>query len=120
MIQRIALLADVVLVVVFAVIGRASHDEGVSVAGIAHTAWPFLVGVVVGTLLVVAMKNPPLSLVAGGLVWASTLVLGMLLRHLSGQGTAFAFVIVAAIVLAVFLIGSRFVLGRFVRRKIIG
>ena len=30
--------------VVFATIGRASHDEGLRLAGVWHTAWPFLVG----------------------------------------------------------------------------
>jgi hypothetical protein len=118
--QRIALAVDLVLVVIFAVIGRASHDEGLSMSGIAHTAWPFVVGVVVGTLLIAGAKRPPMSRDAGVLSWACALVLGMVLRHLSGQGTAVAFVIVAALVLAVFLVGWRLLLGLAVRRKIIG
>jgi hypothetical protein len=43
----------------------------------------------------------------GVVVWAATLVVGMLLRVVSGQGIASSFVVVAAIVLAVFLIGWR-------------
>lgn len=118
--QRIALAVDLVLVLVFAVIGRLSHHEGLSSDGIAHTAWPFVVGVVVGTLLIAGAKRPPLSRDAGGLSWASALVLGMLLRHLSGQGTAVPFVIVAAVVLAVFLVGWRLLLGGVIRRRVTG
>ena len=40
----LALVADAVCVVVFCTIGRRSHAEGLSVAGIAETAWPFLAG----------------------------------------------------------------------------
>ena len=119
-VQRIALAVDLVLVIVFAVIGRANHDEGVTLSGVAHTAWPFLVGVGVGTLVVVALKKPALGLEAGAIVWACTLVLGMLLRKLTGDGIALPFVIVAAIVLAIFLIGSRFVVRRFAHRRITG
>lgn len=43
----------------------------------------------------------------GVVVWVSTLVIGMILRVVSGQGIAVSFVIVAAIVLAVFLVGWR-------------
>ena len=39
-----ALALDAALVVVFAVIGRSSHAEGLDVAGVWGTAWPFLVG----------------------------------------------------------------------------
>ena len=46
-----ALAADAVCVVVFCTIGRRSHAEGLTVAGIAETAWPFLAGTAVGWLL---------------------------------------------------------------------
>ena len=35
---------DVGCVLVFVIIGRASHTQGESLAGIASTAWPFLAG----------------------------------------------------------------------------
>ena len=43
-----ALVADIVCVIVFCTIGRRSHAEGMTVAGIAETAWPFLVGTAAG------------------------------------------------------------------------
>ena len=46
-----ALTLDVVCVLVFCALGRRSHAEGVTVSGVAQTAWPFLVGAAVGWLL---------------------------------------------------------------------
>jgi hypothetical protein len=40
----LALLADIISVVVFCTVGRRSHAEGRTAAGIAETAWPFLAG----------------------------------------------------------------------------
>ena len=50
-------------------------------------------------------------------MWAGTLVVGMLLRRVSGQGVAISFVIVAALVTALFLIGWRFLGARLVARS---
>jgi hypothetical protein len=97
---------DVVLVVVFAAIGRASHGED-PIAGLGETAWPFLVGVLVGWLVQGAWRDPLPPIRAGLGIWGATLVVGMLLRALSGQGIAIPFVIVAAIVLFAFLVGWR-------------
>jgi hypothetical protein len=49
-------------------------------------------------------------------VWAVTVVGGMLLRLASGQGIAPAFIIVAATVLLVFLVGWRLI-AAWVRRR---
>lgn len=102
-----AFAADVVLVVVFAVIGRASHQEDVSMGGVALTAWPFLVGLVAGWLVSLGWRAPLAPVRTGLGVWALTLSGGMLLRAVSGQGVQVAFVIVAAIVLLLFLVGWR-------------
>ncbi|KAF0958449.1 DUF3054 domain-containing protein [Rhodococcus sp. T7] len=106
-----ALALDVVLVIVFCAIGRRSHDEANALTGLATTAWPFLSGLAVGWLATVALYRDKfdafLIVPTGIVVWLSTLVVGMLLRVVSGQGTAFSFVIVAGTVLAVFLLGWR-------------
>jgi hypothetical protein len=103
-----ALVVDVVLVLVFAGVGRRSHGEGGALAGLAHTAWPFLAGLALGWLLVALRRWPPLAVVPAGLaVWAGTLLGGHLLRLASGQGSAVSFVVVSAVVLAVFLLGWR-------------
>ncbi|GCE43453.1 hypothetical protein Rhow_007683 [Rhodococcus wratislaviensis] len=106
-----ALALDVVLVIVFCAIGRRSHDEANALTGLATTAWPFLSGLAVGWLATVALYRDKfdafLIVPTGIVVWLSTLVVGMLLRVASGQGTAFSFIIVAGTVLAVFLLGWR-------------
>ncbi|MFC9765547.1 DUF3054 domain-containing protein [Rhodococcus jostii] len=106
-----ALALDVVLVIVFCAIGRRSHDEANALTGLATTAWPFLTGLAVGWLATVALYRDKfdafLIVPTGIVVWLSTLVVGMLLRVVSGQGTAFSFVLVAGTVLAVFLLGWR-------------
>jgi hypothetical protein len=110
-----AAVADVLLVLTFVLIGRGSHDEGFSVAGALNTFWPFLAGLAVGWLVTLGWMRPRAILPTGVVVWASTLIVGMLLRWASAQGVAVSFVIVAALVLAVFLIGWRAVAGLVVR-----
>lgn len=92
---------DFVVVLVFCAIGRASHQEEAAFAGFVTTAWPFVVALVVGHLIVLASRLRPEGFAAGGIVWAATLVIGMVLRAVSGQGTALPFVIVATITLAI-------------------
>ncbi len=104
---------DVVLVVVFAAIGRASHAETNPVLGALTTAWPFLVGTVVGwTVVRLLRKGWPLEVGPGITVWFATVLFGMLLRLATGQGTALPFVAVAAATLADLLDGWRAVAAR--------
>ncbi|SIO23477.1 DUF3054 domain-containing protein [Agromyces cerinus] len=105
----IAAVLDAVLVVVFVLIGRRSHAEGLDLAGIAVTAWPFLAALVVGWLAARAWRHPLAVWPTGVIVWAVTVIGGMLLRVVSGQGTQFAFIVVATLTLAAFLLGWRLV-----------
>ena len=57
------------------------------------------------------------TLSSGVFVWAITLIGGMVFRILIGDTTAVAFVIVAAITLAVFLIGWRAIAWLIGRRR---
>lgn len=111
-----AAVIDAVLVMVFVLIGRRSHAEGLEMAGIAGTAWPFLVALAAGWLIAVAWRRPFGVWPTGVVVWAVTVTGGMLLRLVSGQGTAAAFVIVATVTLALFLVGWR-LLALLVRRR---
>ncbi|WP_328389328.1 DUF3054 domain-containing protein [Nocardia sp. NBC_00416] len=111
----VAIGADVLLVVLFCVIGRRSHDEAV-LTGLLHTVWPFVVGLAVGWVATFLLdRRRPAEVPFDGsrlwptgvTIWACTLVVGMLLRVVSGQGTAVSFIVVAALVLALFLLGWR-------------
>ncbi|KQP70375.1 hypothetical protein ASF40_11350 [Microbacterium sp. Leaf288] len=114
----VALGVDVVLVIAFAAIGRASHDSDVW-TGLGQTAWPFLAGLGVGWLVTRAWRAPAAPVRTGLGVWGITVAGGMLLRWVSGQGTALAFIIVAALTLLVALVGWRVIVAivRRVRRR---
>lgn len=102
-----ALAADVVCILVFCAIGRRSHAEGLTLAGIAETAWPFLTGAGTGWLLARGWRSPVSLAPTGLVVWACTVVVAMLIRKATAQGTATSFIVVASIVTAVLLLGWR-------------
>ena len=104
----VALATDVGCVVVFCTIGRRSHAEGLSLAGIAETAWPFLAGTAVGWLASRGWRSPAAVLPTGVVVWLATVVVGMLLRKATSSGVAPSFVVVASVSTAVLLLGWRF------------
>lgn len=98
---------DALCILVFCTVGRRSHAEGITVAGVAETAWPFLSGTAVGWLLARGWRAPTALVPTGVTVWIATVVVGMLLRKASSQGIAFSFVVVAALVTATLLLGWR-------------
>ena len=99
-------LADGLAVSAFAVIGRLSHGELTDLAGTWHTVWPFLAGAAVGTVVSRSWRHPG-SLSGGLAIWGCTLIGGMLLRVLAGDTIAVSFVVVAAVTLAVLILGWR-------------
>lgn len=124
-----AALADAVLILIFVIIGRANHDDGLSIPGIVSTWWPFAAGAAVGWSLCYVWvqarstadtrhRFEPASPVPEGVViWVCTVAIGMVLRVLFNQGIAVSFVIVAAVVLGVFLLGWRVIAGAVERRR---
>jgi hypothetical protein len=94
-------------VLVFCALGRRSHDEGLNIAGIASTAWPFLSGTAVGWLAAQAWRRPTAAYPTGVVVWLCTVVVGMLLRKATSAGVAASFIVVASSVTALLLLGWR-------------
>lgn len=108
-VRRLLVLAiDLVVVVVFAALGRRTHEGGGALTGVADTAWPFLVGLAVGHLAV----RGSVTVRAGFVVWLVTVAAGMALRQVTGDGTALAFVLVATAFLGTGMLVARAVLGR--------
>src|SRR5262245_28209021 len=103
----LAAVADIVGVLLFCAIGRRSHAEGLTVAGVAETAWPFLVGAAIGWLLSRAWRRPTAVVPTGVVVWVCTGAVGMLLRKATSAGVAFSFVVVSSAATAVLLLGWR-------------
>lgn len=106
--RRTAWLIDVLALVVFVAIGRASHHDGETVGGLLGTLWPFAVGTLAGWL--VTARRPPAALLTGASVCVVTVAVGMALRVAAGQGTAAAFVAVAVGFLGLCMVGGRAVL----------
>lgn len=103
----LAALADIVAIVVFVAIGRRNHAEGEALDGIATVAAPFLIGLAVGWISARAWTRP-MEVEAALIIWPITVAVGMVLRNLVfDRGTALPFIIVAALVTGVFLVGWR-------------
>jgi Protein of unknown function (DUF3054) len=113
----VAGLFDVVAVVIFVAIGRTSHDHGVTLSGVASTAWPFLVGLAVGWGVARAWRRPFEIAPTAVIVWITCVAVGMTLRVVSGQGTAVAFIVVALTFLALELLGWRALARVGIRRR---
>ncbi|WP_052466789.1 DUF3054 domain-containing protein [Mobilicoccus massiliensis] len=112
----LAAVLDLVLIIVFAAIGRATHAESLTAA--LATAWPFVVGGAIGWLLWWAMRRTaPVSMAGGVVVWVCTVAGGMAVRALIGQGTALSFVVVASIATAILLLGWRALAALVTRRR---
>jgi len=110
----VAFLADAALITLFAATGRASHDSDV-LTGLWQTAWPFLAALVIGWTISRAWRAPFAPARTGVVVWVVVLAGGMALRALTGQGTALAFVIVAAVTLCLLLVGWRLLVAGVAR-----
>lgn len=91
----------------FCAVGRRSHAEGLTVAGVAETAWPFLSGALIGWLLSRGWRHPTALAPTGLTVWLATVIVGMVLRKATSQGVAISFIVVASLVTALLLLGWR-------------
>ncbi|WP_108248678.1 DUF3054 domain-containing protein [Planctomonas deserti] len=109
---------DLVSVILFVLVGRVSHGEAVDAGGVLSTAWPFLVGLAIGWIASVAWRRPYGVVRPGLIVWASTVVLGVLLRFVTGVGAETSFIVVTAVVLGALLVGWRAFAMLLSRRRI--
>ena len=98
---------DATWLLVFVLLGRTSHTEGLGVPGILRTVWPFWVGLLAGWLVARAWERPAALVPTGVVVWPVTVAVAMGLRLVSGQGVAGAFVGVAVVFVGLGLLGWR-------------
>jgi peptidoglycan/LPS O-acetylase OafA/YrhL len=105
-----AAVADAVLILIFAAIGRDAHQRADVLIGVFLTAWPFLAGAALAWLAARAWRRP-LSMGSGVAIWLGAVAGGMVLRAVTGQTVVLAFVIVALVSLGLFLVGYRALLA---------
>lgn len=111
---------DVVLIIVFAALGRDTHEHGLEPAGILITASPFLAACVAGWLVLGRRWSPAALWPAGAALWLITVVAGLGIRALAGGGVAPSFALVTLCVLGAFLLLPRVLLralAALVRRR---
>lgn len=108
----LSFIADATAVLLFCAVGRRNHDEAVTLAGIAQTAWPFLTGLVAGWLLSRAWLAPTAVRPTGLIVWLSTVVIGMAIRAGTGAGIALSFIVVATLTTGALVLGWRVLAAR--------
>ena len=107
MIKLLWAFVDFLAVVIFVEVGRSVHGHTDSIAGLASTAYPFLVGLFLGWVSIRAWRRPTGIFPVGVTVWLSTVVIGQILRLLVGQGSAVPFVLVSLGYFALTMIGWR-------------
>ncbi|MFF3063055.1 DUF3054 domain-containing protein [Oerskovia sp. NPDC057915] len=105
----LAVVLDVVAVLAFAAGGRATHSADSPLTAVLTIAWPFLVGLAVGWVVLRAWRRPLAAWPTGLVLWVTTWVVGMALRAATGEGLATAFLVVSAAFLLATLVGWRLV-----------
>ena len=110
---------DLTLIILFALIGRRTHDEGSALGGVLTIAAPFLIGYAVAAAIG-RIDRAPRDPKRAGAVAILAVALGMALRGtVFDRGLAPAFVIVAFVTVTAFLVAWRLVaitVGRSRRR----
>jgi hypothetical protein len=100
---------DSLVVISFVLIGRDSHGFISDPGDIARVSAPFLIALAISIVLLRAWRNPA-SLLMGLWLGLSTLVIGMVLRHLLfDAGTARVFVMVTGAWFVGLMVGWRLV-----------
>ena len=115
--KKYPLAIDVLFIVLFVGIGRSAHRHGITLSGMASTLWPFAAGLAVGWLSTWRRHHTGTAPLDGLVIVVFTVALAMVLRVVSGQGTAVAFIIVALAFLTLFLVGWRLLTREILRRR---
>lgn len=114
--SRVAFGADLLVLVVFVLVGRRSHDEGRGLEVFVRVWWPFAVGLVIATVASGTWRAP-LEWRRAIVAWLLTVALGMTLRvAVRGRDFKSTFVVVATVFVGAGMLGWRAV-ARRVRSK---
>ncbi|WP_448852621.1 DUF3054 domain-containing protein [Corynebacterium sp. 335C] len=116
------MIADVLAILVFAILARLAHntpEDPFTLVNVLDTWWPFLLGVVAGWGIAVALKQHVRPVRWGGvIVWLSAAVIGLGIwgiRHAAFPH--WSFIIVATVMGAVVLLGWRAIAAAVARRR---
>ena len=115
--STVALVADIVAVLAFTLVGSLSHNgtDGFSIGGWLQTSWPFILGLAVGWALLYTgkLRRAPGT---GVLLLGGTWLIGIVVRSLVNMSVAWGFVITSLIFLGIVMIGWRLIASLVTRR----
>jgi hypothetical protein len=114
----LAFAVDAAMLLLFAAIGRRSHDEDGGVAGVLLVAAPFLAGWAVGAV-VMRLPRYPLCVRRALPAWTIAVPLGFALRAATGRGLSLGFLIVTVLFTAATLLGWRLAAAAVRRRRLV-
>lgn len=107
-----AFVFDALCVLLMVVIGTRNHEKDTGVTGILFVAAPFWIALSLAHLAPLLQRKNRKD-TNTFVVWGYTVVMGMLLRNMVfNRGTAVAFIIVAAVFLAITMFGWRAFIAR--------
>jgi hypothetical protein len=110
-VAALALAIDASLLLLFAAVGRRTHEDGSGTRDVLVTAAPFVLGWLAAALALGVLRAP-LSPTLALRVWALALPLALLLRWtLFDRGVAASFAVVALAFTALTLVGWRLALA---------
>lgn len=116
--RLLPLLADLVCVLVFAAAGKSTHEAIDSNWVVVAIVWPYALSVALAHAgLLIRGRRTWRVWPEGAVVLASTYLLGMGLRVISGRGIEVGFLVVAALFLALTMLGWRGVVQLATRRR---
>ncbi|GAB3665899.1 hypothetical protein GCM10027591_15050 [Zhihengliuella somnathii] len=107
------LLLDAGLIILFAAIGRRTHEHGLEILGILGTAAPFLLALLALASMTRYPETSNRMWPHGIMTWLGVVAFGLALRVIFGDTAALPFVIVATLTLGVLLLGRRLVTRLF-------
>lgn len=107
---------DAAVILLFAILGRNTHEHAVAILGVLGTAGPFLLAAAIGWSVARAWRRPFELWPAGVVIWLVTVVGGLALRGLAGGGLALAFQLVTLCFLGLTILGHRLI-GTLVLRR---
>lgn len=108
---------DLVCVLVFTLVGTASHATSGDLAHVALVGLPFVVGLAVGWVATRAWRAPAQVWPTGVAVWFATVALGLVLRPALGVGgLEVSFAVVTAAFLGATMLGWRALAALAARR----
>ena len=111
--RSVLIVTDLVVVILFVAIGRSNHHHGLQPRGMISTLWPFVLGLAVGWMQVIRRRHNGATLRSGLEIGLVTVIVGMIARVVTGQGTAIAFIVVAF----VFLVGLMLVWRYLIKKS---